>query len=52
LDVTGKTIMIVDKQMLNSTKININTTTFAKGLYLVKIQTADKTYNEKISIVK
>ena len=49
-DISGRMVMKVDKELLNSSEININNSKLTKGLYFVRIQTASKTYLEKISI--
>ena len=50
VDVSGKTVLTVDKKLLNSTKVEINKLNLAKGMYIVRIQTESKTYNERIAI--
>ncbi|NVN95941.1 MAG: T9SS type A sorting domain-containing protein [Bacteroidetes bacterium] len=50
VDVSGKIVLTVDKKLLNSTKVIINKLNLAKGIYIVRIQTESKTFNEKLSI--
>lgn len=52
LDLLGKEVLSVNKQILNSSQMKISTAMLTNGLYIVRIRTASKTYDKRISIIK